>query len=347
MEPVAGTLLVVGIGSATNDIREVRMSEPHVFINKQTQTFESLRAGLQLSPSAGRKFTALNSHIANGNVLAGELVIIGDLSTTSSTVHEAYVMAKAHEVHLALVSNNEEADSFLLDNFDLLQSMLAHASMGVGAASEGWSKHLEAIRRSLTDIEKLHAEYLRSGSPPARDRFYAERATLFAKLGTQLDSYAAYGAGLQKQGSMKRMLGISTKSYMHKGEIDGYAEKIGRVARAAKVLKRGTYIGAALDVASTALDIQKACALGREDQCKRAKYVESTSLVFGLAGGAAGGSLAGAAAAKGCLAVGIATGGTVGLVCAVVGGAIGGWGIGMLAEGVGENVGELIYESQK
>jgi hypothetical protein len=257
------------------------------------------------------------------------------------------MMAKAQEIHLALVSNDADADSFLLDNFDLLQSMLAHMSLGVGAASDGWSKHLEAIKKSLMDIEKLHADYLRSGSPPARDRFYAERATLFAKLGTQLDSYAAYGAGLQKQGSMKRMLGISTKSYMHRGEIDGYAEKIGRVARAAKFLKRGTYIGTALDVASTALDIHKACALGREEQCKKAKYVESTSLATSLAGGAFGGFAGGGAAVKGCLAVGLATGGTGSLVCAVVGGAIGGWVGGMIGEDVGENIGEVIYESQK
>lgn len=335
---------VVGIESATNDIREANMAEPQVFINTQTQTFESLRAGLNLSGIANRKFIALNSHIANTVVLAGELVILGDLSTTSSTSQEAYMMVRANEVHIALLSNNVEADNFLLDNFDLLQGMLAHGSIGAGMVSDTWSKHLEAIRKSLLDIEKLHKEYLRTGSPIARDKFYAARALLFGKLGSQLDNVAAYGAGLQQQGSIRRMLGISTKSLMHKGEIDGYAGKISGVARAAKFVKRGTYIGTALDVASTALDIQKACSLGREEQCRKAKYVESAALVGGLAGGAIGGSIGGSVATGGCIVVlGIASGGPGALVCGVLGGAVGGWVGGNYIGEAGESMGEYLY----
>jgi len=322
------------------------MSQPQVFTNTRTQTFESLRAGLHLTGTANRKFTALNSHISNSVVLAGELVILGDLSTPSSTSQEAYIMTKAHEVHIALLSNNVGADDFLLDNFELLQGMLAYGSLGAGIVSEAWSKHLEAVRQSLLDIEKLYNEYLLAGSPTARDKFFAERALLFGKLGSQLENVAAYGAGLQHQGSIKRMLGISTKSFMHKSEIDGYAEKIGGVAKAANFVKKGTYIGTALDVTSSALNIHKACSLGRKDLCKKASYVEGSSLVFGLGGGALGGAAGGVGASAGCVVVlGIATGGPGALVCGVVGGAVGGWAGGKLGAGLGEQFGEFLYGS--
>ncbi|AZE93180.1 hypothetical protein C4J95_1054 [Pseudomonas orientalis] len=320
------------------------MTQPQVFTNTRTQTFESLRAGLQLSGIADRKFIALNGHIANSVVVAGELVILGDLSTPSSTSQEAYMMTKANEVHIALLSNNIGADDFLLDNYELLKSMLAHGSLGAGVVSDAWSRHLEAIRKSLLNIEKLHNDYLRSGSSTARDRFFTERAFLLGKLASQLDSVAAYGAGLQKDGTLKRMLGISTKSFMHKGEIDGYAAKINGVAKAAKIVKRGIYIGVALEVSSAALSIQKACLLGREQECRKAKYVEGSSLAFGLGAGAIGATAGGYAAVLGCVFVlGIATGGPGALVCGVVGGAVGGWGGGEIGSITGERLGDFLY----
>ncbi|MHC2147232.1 hypothetical protein [Pseudomonas sp. 210_17 TE3656] len=320
------------------------MAEPLTFINSKTQSFEALKRGLHLTGVSARKFDALNSHIASTVVIAGELVIIGDTSTPASTSQEAYLMAKANEIHLSLLSNQVDGDDFLLDNFDLLQGVLANGSLGAGVVSDAWSRHMAGIKASLEEIEKLHQQYLRTGSITARDKFYTERAILFAKLEGQLDNVASYGAGLQKQGTVKRMLGISTKSYLNSGEISGYAEKIAGVARAAKYIKKGVYIGTALDIASTALEIKKACSLGREDQCTRAKYIEGSSLVLGLAGSAMGGSAGGFGATLGCTVVlGLASGGPGALVCAVVGGAVGGWAGGVIGGNLGESTGEFIY----
>ncbi|VVP15652.1 hypothetical protein [Pseudomonas fluorescens] len=321
------------------------MAQPLAFINSQSQTYASLKAHLGLTGIAKNKFDALNSHIANSVVLAGELVIIGDVSTPSSTNEEAYLMARASEIHIALLTNQVDADDFLLDNFELLQEMLADGAIGAGVVSDGWSKHMAAIKTTLEEIEHAHKDYLRSGSLAARDRFYTERARLFGKLDKQLGNVASYGSGLRYQGSIKRMLGISTKSYMSTGEIAGYAQKVSGVARAAKLIKRGVYIGTALDVASAGLSIRQACALGREDECTKAKYVEGASLAGSLVGGSAGGVVGGYTATLGCLFVlGIATGGPGGLVCGVVGGAVGGWAGGKLLGGAGEKIGEHLYE---
>lgn len=74
---------------------------------------------------------------------------------------------------------------------------------------------------------------------------------------------------------MKKVLGISTKSYLHKGEIAGYAKRIRETAQTSKWLGRGTYVGLALDVGVAGLEIKEACVTGREAQCRRAKYVET------------------------------------------------------------------------
>ncbi len=91
------------------------MAEARSFINSRTQTFDSLNANLALPKNAKAKFVALNSHISGGVVLAGELVIVGDASTSSSTAQEAFLMAKAAEVHTALLVNGVEGDDFFLE----------------------------------------------------------------------------------------------------------------------------------------------------------------------------------------------------------------------------------------
>lgn len=324
------------------------MAQPLAFINAQSQTYASLRAQLGLNGIANSKFDALNNHISNSVVLAGELVIIGDVSTPLSTSEEAYLMARARDIHIGLLTNQVDADDFFLDNFELLQGMLAHGAIGAGAVSDGWSKHLAAIKTTLEEIEEAHKDYLRSGSIAARDRFYSERALLFSKLENQLGNVASYGSGLRYQGSIKRMLGISTKRYMSTGEIAGYAQKVSGVAKAAKLIKRGVYIGVALDVASAGLDIRQACALGREDECTRAKYVNGGSLAGGLGGSAVGGSFGSMVGSAGCyFALGIVTGGPGALTCVVIGGALGGWVAGKQGQIGGEMIGEFLYNMVK
>ncbi|WP_426143234.1 hypothetical protein [Pseudomonas sp. DWP3-1-2] len=319
------------------------MADARSFINPRTQTFDSLKANLALPKNAKAKFVALNSHISGGVVLAGDLVIVGDASTPSSTAQEAMLMAKAAEVHTALLVNGEGADDFFLENFELLKNLIAYTSMGIGATSDGWSKHLESIKESLQSIESLYREHMGSGTMTRRDEFYAKRTELFLKLEKQLGSFAAFGSGLRYEGSIKRLLGLSTNSYMHTAEIAGYADKVSGVAKASKWIKRGTYIGTALEVGSTGLAIRNACTLGREEQCRKAKYVEGSSLLGSIFGAGIAGYVGGAIATTACVAIGIPTGGAGALACGVIGGAVGGWGGGELGESKGEKYGEILY----
>ncbi|MEX5351787.1 hypothetical protein WCE02_10610 [Pseudomonas juntendi] len=319
------------------------MSEARSFINARAQTYESLKAGISMSANQRAKFDVLNAHIVNSVVVGGELVIVGDPSTPSCTSHEAFLMAKASIIHHDIVFNNVGVDDFFLDNFDLLQSILAQASLGVGVVSDGWGRYLNDIKDTLVKIDLLYYEHMRSGALKGREEFYAKRKVLFVRLEEQLGKMAAYGSGLRIQGSVKRMLELSTKSYLATGEIARYVEKVAGVAKAANLVKKGGYIGIGLEVASAGLSIHKACTFGREEECKKARYIESGALAGSLAG-SAGGGLAGAAVISGlCTAIGVPTAGVGTLACAVIGGAVGGKLGGEFGKGWAGNVGELIY----
>lgn len=322
------------------------MSEARAYLNLKLQNYHRLKSDLVLTGHSLEKFDVLNSHIANTVVRSGELIIIGDPTTASCTSQEAWMMRQATIAHLGLMRNGQGVDNFFLDNFETLKSLIAHASVGAGVVSEGWSKHLKAIEATLMDIERLHQRHLGSGTMAARDQFYAKRAALFMKLDEQLNKLAAYGSGLRNKSSIKRTLGISTKSYLHTGEIAGYANKVSGVATTANLIKKGTYVGIALDVAATGLEIHKACTLGREEECKKAQYVEVSSLTLGLLGttaGAASGKLILGAACS--VVFGVATVGTGALACGIFGGTVGGMAGGKFGNEAGAWAGELLYEA--
>ncbi|WP_318654597.1 hypothetical protein [Pseudomonas sp. MWU13-2100] len=197
---------------------------------------------------------------------------------------------------------------------------------------------MTGVSRTLEEIEALHKHSLgRNGS---RDEFLAKRKVLFAKLDAQLEGFARYGTGLRNRGSIKKMLGISTRSYVHSGEIKGYASTLDKIANTARQLKKGTPVGIALDTTATALEIREACSSGRENQCREAKFVEGGK----LAGSVAGSWVAGPASIWLCVTVLGLTTGPGALSCLVVSGVAGGAMLGSVAGGVGEHIGEPLYQ---
>lgn len=318
---------------------------PATFINPRMQPYSYLKSTLQLGKNSMSKFDVLNVHVVNAVVLPGELIIVGDNSTPSCTAEEAFYMKKAFEVHLALMTNGVQGDGFLIENHTLITEALGYSSIGVGSVSGAWSKHLDGIKQTLEEIETAHRDYLRSGTTQARSDFYAKRKVLFERLDGQLKHFARYGSGLRNQGSIKNMLGISTKSYLHSGVISGYADTINGVAKASSLMKKGAYLGVGLSVAGAGTSIYTACTTGRETECRKAKYVEGGKLSGNIIGGTFGGAVGGGAATIGCVAVlGFATGGAGALACAVIGGALGGWGGGEIGGIAGEQIGDIVYE---
>ncbi len=285
----------------------------------------------------------LNSHVRNTLVMPGQLILMPDTTSPGCTIEEAWLMRSANEVKHAIFANQLGSDGFVLKNYDLLQSLLGYSALGIGASTSAWSKHLTGIETTLKEIERLHRLHLRNGRPEDRHKFLVERAHLFGKLDNQLGGMAHYGSGLKNNGSIKKMLNISTRRYLHSGEIRDYAARMTKVAKAANLLKNGTYIGWALDSASTALEIQEVCTTDRESECTEVKFVEGGKLGGGLLGSHFGGSLGAGASMVGCaVAMGVTTGPGA-LACAVIGGAVGGFSGGSLGQAAGEHAGRMLY----
>jgi hypothetical protein len=313
------------------------MSKPYVFINDRIQTYFTLKARV----GGGAKFDVLNAHIQNVVVMPGQLVIVSDGSTGSLSAEETELMTLARNVHRQVRGSGDQ----LIKNYDLMQNMLSYGSLGIGAATGSWRQHLNGVQKTLEDIERLYKLSLARGTPIARQEFINQRRVLFATLDTQLESIARWGTGLHKKGPLKKMLGLSTKSYLRTGEIQGYAARIGKIAKVEKLLRLGTPVGIGLNTVSSYLEIREACSLDREETCTRAKYVQSGKLVSGVAGGMIGGTVGASALAPICVAVlGAVSGGPAALGCAIVTAAVGGYGGGLIGENIGESTGELIYE---
>ncbi|MHC8315643.1 hypothetical protein [Pseudomonas sp. LB3P31] len=321
------------------------MSEVYSFINPRVQPYSYLKSNLQLGKNTGAKFDILNAHIFNTVVLPGEIVIIGDHSTPFCTAEEAFYMRKASETHIALMTNGMQSDGFLVENHEFLTKVLGYSSLGIGTVGDAWSRHLEGIKTTLLDIEAAHNEHLRSGTSLSREAFYSKRRMLFDKLDSQLKSFAGHGSGMRNQGPIKSMLGISTKSFLHKGIIAGYADTISGVSKASNLIKKGTYLGVGLNVAAAGTSIYTACSSGREQECRKAKYTEGGKLVGGVAIGMLGGSVGVAAATTICaVAFTPVTFGASIFACTLVGGVLGGWAGGEYGSRAGEYMGNVIYE---
>lgn len=315
------------------------------YINERATDYHSLKSrmmGNALSRPRSDHFDVLNRHLRPGLIAPGQLVIIPDSHSVSCSVEEAWLMRHAEEVrrHLEL---NAAAGTAMIANYDLLQSFMANASIGVGSATSAWARHLDEVAQTLEETARLH-QRLKDGGLD-RAAFVQHRQALFRRLEVQMQGAARLGTGLQGNESLKKVLGISTKRYLHKGEIAGYAQRMREMAQTSRWLSRGTYVGLALDVGVAGLEIKEACVTGREAQCRRAKYVETGRFVGGVLGAAGGGALGAELTRRACtIFLGVATRGSGALTCAIVGGAAGGYAGGNLGGAGGELLGGKVIE---
>ena len=314
------------------------------YINDRTIDFHSLKSSLLKGSHhpLSAQFDVLNLHLRHGLVTPGQMVIIPDDYGVACTANDAWLMRHAEQIRRGL-EQDAALGTAVVGQYDLLQSLLGYSSLGVGSATSAWGRHLDEVRHTLEEVERLHRQ-LKDGVLD-RNNFVRHRQVLFNKLEVQLQGAARFGTSLQSHQSLKKVLGISTKSYLHKSEIVGYTQRIKSIAQTSKFLGNGTYVGLALDVGVAGLEIKEACMKDRGEVCSRARYVECGRLVGGVLGAAAGGSIGASLARSTCnIVLGVVTKGQGRLACGVVGGAAGGFGGGIAGGIFGEEVGDLLYK---
>jgi len=319
------------------------MSMPYAFINAGKQSLAWYRGSLLDGSNARAKFDELNGHISGGvTIMPGQLIIVADDSTSQCTPEEQSLMRHARHVKETLVGTDEATGLLLVQNYDMLQDIMTYSSIGVGSVTSAWSTHLNQVRETLNGVTDTYQKW-RSGVFD-KDQFVAQRQKLFRVLDGQLRGIGRWGTGLKKHSTIKKMMGISSKRYVHSGELSSYVKNIKLMKNLARHLSAGTPVGVALDLGQGGLEIREACTTGREQQCTKAKFVEVGKMAFGIPAAGLAGSFTGASAAKLCLRMAGPSRGASLLVCGIAGGALGGWGGGKVGSAFGDGIGTWLYE---
>lgn len=255
-------------------------------------------------------------------------------------------MDVAAEVNRELHELTEAETRFLADNYAFLEFMVSSGSAGVGAGTFAISQQLNSIKASLTELEELHQRAYSQHGHLNNESFFKERRAIFRKLDFSLGKVARSGLSLDGDASLKRALGLSSKSIVHHwkssgvGDIPGYSTHYSKLAQAAKWSSRVGYAGIGLGFAGAALSVKEACTFGSDTECRKAPYAEFGRFGMSTAGGWAGG----AGGTYVCLAL-AGTTGIGGVACALIVGGAASVGGSTLGGDVGEYVGgDIIYE---
>lgn len=298
------------------------------------------------------RIKALNPTFGQG-FKAGEMLVLGNLlNPTACLREEADLMAAAAQVCDALKPLSEDEANFMVRHQAEIARMVGGASESLGVGKDVAEQGLKQIEGTLRDLEFLHQrEFLAHGHLQS-PHFFASRSRLYRQLDNQLKAtFLGKQLGLGGYPALRRDLGISTRSLVHHwsrggvpGQIPGYATHMEQIAKAAKYLKYGGYIGIGLAGTSTVLKVQEVCRAGETEACRKIRFTETGSFAGSLGGGGAGAWVGGAGATAVCAAIGIGSAGLGGIVCGLVvvggasfvGGALGGAG--------GETAGETLYE---
>jgi uncharacterized Zn-binding protein involved in type VI secretion len=344
-------------GSAeTTDAISPKGAEPGFYIVQEPMSRSALEAELfeKRDEEILEKFRRLNPHLT-AYAKPGQLIVLSDPKNQQCTREEALLTEAAGKVNAALKPMSDEEAGFMARHRDVIESVLSQGSTSIGIGEAIFAKNLDDLKNSLKDIEILHQRSFQRDGHLQSPEFFAERKRLFAQLDSRLTFLTKKGVGFPDHLKLKAALGISSRSLVHHwnlagapGQIPGYATHSDGVAKAAKFVKYGGWIGTAIGGGTSYLKVQDVCTAGNTEACARIKYTESGSFIGGVAGGAAAGAaLTGTAVSAICVGLGVPTGGVGTLLCGVVVVGVGSYAGGALAGAGGEALGEVVYETVK
>jgi len=344
---VAGGPVVSGVSDQRpKDQPQETTVEPGFHVVQSPMSKTTLLAALYGDASAKPdSFDRLNPGLG-GQVLPGEMIVLGDPEGMECTREEADLMDVAAQVNAQVRSLDQDEAQFLVKYHALLEAVTSTSSAGLGAGAVMVSKQIGSIEKTLKNIERLHQESYRKYGHLNHPEFFEKRRALFKELDFSLGSVARQGMSLDDDAKLKRALGLSSKSIVHSwktagvGGIPGYATHYERLATGARYARNVGYLGITLDVSMSALKIKEACTADDEKECQVVAYREGGKLIGSSGFGAAGGALA-----AGCTMVAVTSAGIGGVACVVIVGGLGAAGGSYFGAGVGEATGEIVRKS--
>ncbi|WP_415769840.1 hypothetical protein [Pseudomonas sp. LB3P38] len=337
-----------------HDFTQPKPAESGFYIVEKPMSLESLERSLyESSPSDAlrREFRSLNRHLGE-HMKPGQMVIFSDSRHYMCRREEAQMMIAAQKVNDALKDLSDEEASFMVEHHEVIEPFLEVSAGSLGVASFMIGQHLESLKSTLTELEKLHQQqYRQHGHLRSRD-FFTQRKRMLAKVNASLGPMVRKGAGIPDHPKLKRALGLSSRRTLHHWgkagsptQLPGYATNIEGVARAAKYMKAGGYVGIGLAIGAAGMRVEEVCRAGNAEKCTQSKYVEGGKLTGSISGGVAAGYAAKKLMNYGvCAAIGLETAGVGGIVCAlIVSGAVASV-TGTAGSEIGGEVGEKLFE---
>ncbi|WP_421911250.1 type VI secretion system PAAR protein [Marinobacter sp.] len=348
---VAGGPVVSGVSAqGSKEQPQETTVEPGFHVVQSPMSKTTLLAALYGDASAKPdSFDRLNPGLG-GQVLPGEMIVLGDPEGMECTREEADLMDVAAQVNAQVRALDQDEAQFIVKYHALLEAITSTSSAGLGAGAVMVSKQIGSIEKTLKNIERLHQDSYRKHGHLNHPEFFEKRRALFKELDFSLGSVARQGLSLDDDAKLKRALGLSSKSIVHSwktagvGGIPGYATHYDRLATGARYARNVGYLGITLDASMSARKIHEACTSGSDKECQVVAYSEGGKFTGSLAGGAVGAT----AAAATCTVFAITTAGIGGVACAVIAGglgaAAGGYGGGVGGESIGQKLREAIHE---
>ncbi len=322
---------------------------------KQTQSVDALIRSLYVQPSQStiNHFLSVNSHLKDGQVQVGQLVIVTPENSLQCTPFESDMMAAAIVVDHRLAQLSKEERRIIAENYQLLNNITSVGGAGYGATLTYFSHHVKNIEGILKQIERLYVQTYNTTSQLKSPKFFQQRRQLFMRLDATMKTFVGQARMGFSYGFLdtRQALGLSTKSIVHQwktqtgpvNRIPGFDKNFNNVAKLSSVLRKAGYVGIALDVGQSGLKIHEACTVGTDQECAKTSFKEGGRLTGSVAGGGFGGF---ATAYVTCNVIfGIESAGTSLLWCGIVAGAAGSYVGGKYGGEYVESGGEKIFET--
>ncbi len=306
------------------------------------------------SPSENtyKHFKMVNSHIKNGTVQVGQVVMLSPADAQECTIEEAEFLNVAKAVDLTLLKLSNSEKQLLVNRYEFLSNVASYNGLLLGVSNTAWNAHTAQVKSILKDIERTYVTSYKSSGNLHNRNFFTQRKIQFARLDAALSRFGQPSLGGKLvAGDIRSNLGLSSKSIIHQWNkqpantttVPNFHKNYAAVAEMSRNLKRVGYLGIMLTGVDAVSNIQKACTVGDDSQCSKSKYTQTGKAAGSIGGGALGGLLA----YGGCnIVFGAPSAGTSLFWCSLVVGAGTGFVGGKYGGSGGEFLGEEIYKSK-